>query len=183
MGSFLIGNAVRTWFALTPRSKADSRIRSFRDRYQALARKIDADGGARSVRVPPMPGVDADMRGWSFFMILEHNAIVNRSITNIVVCLARGETPTGAGVVDPKKDVMPSPSPGEEQIEAFRASVDDHLEAVSQLKHLRGTAVKPHPLFGSFDAHRWHCMFGFHLMVHHRQAAYVVRHLVSANDR
>ena len=32
-----------------------------------------------------MRGVDEDMRRWSFFMILEHNAIVNRSITASVV--------------------------------------------------------------------------------------------------
>ena len=55
-----------------------------------------------------MSGVDEDMRRWSFFMILEHNAIVNRSITASVVQLANGESLTGQATIDVKKGVMPS---------------------------------------------------------------------------
>jgi hypothetical protein len=30
-------------------------------------------------------------------------------------------------------------------------------------------------VFGEFDGHDWHCMFRFHLLIHYKQAAYVVR--------
>jgi hypothetical protein len=108
-------------------------------------------------------------------MILEHNAIVNRSIAKVVQDLARGVEPTGAGNIDPKRDVMPSVSPGIEQIGAFQSSVEDYLQMVSELGPLRGTLTKRHPVFGMFDAHKWHCMFGFHLMIHRRQVEYVVK--------
>lgn len=40
---------------------------------------------------------------------------------------------------------------------------------------LRGTAKYPHPLFGLYDAHMWHAMFGFHLKLHYKQAQMLVR--------
>jgi len=115
------------------------------------------------------------MRSWSLFMILEHNVIVNRSITAIVRALALGEPPDGGGLIDPKRDVMPSADPGPEQIAAFRESVERRLEVVSGLPELRGTLTKQHPVFGMLDAHGWHCMFGLHLQIHLWQAEVVIR--------
>jgi hypothetical protein len=175
LSNVLMKMAVRTWFILTSRDKACMRIRRSRDNYLALAQMVNASSGAFPIFVPRMPGVDEDMRNWSFFMILEHNKIVNRSISDIVQSLVRGEAPTGAGAIDPKKGVMPSPNAGEEQIADFRASVADHLDLIRDLGRLRGSLTKRHPLFGNFDAHRWHCMFSFHLIIHYRQARYVVQ--------
>ena len=174
MSNLFLKAAVRTWFALTSRNQATKRIRSALGDYLALAQKGSPETGAQAITVPRMPGVDEDMRNWSFFMILEHNAIVNRSITKIVEDLARGVEPTGEGKIDPKHDVMPSVSPGIEQIPVFQSSVEDYLQRVSVLGPLRGTLTKRHPVFGMFDAHQWHCMLGFHLMIHRKQAEYVV---------
>lgn len=121
-----------------------------------------------------MRGVDEDMRRWSLFMILEHNAIVNRSITATVVQLARGEVLNGPATINPKTEVMPTLSADESQIEVFASSVTSHIDAVRNLKRLRGTGTSPHPIFGDFDAHKWNCMFAFHLGLHFRQAEYVV---------
>jgi hypothetical protein len=126
--------------------------------------------GRTVVEVPRMAGVDEDMTHWSFFMLLEHNTIVNRSITGLVRHLASGGEAGPLPGVDPKRDVLPSPSAGPEQIENFTDSVRSHVETVRLLGPLRGTEHYPHPLFGHFDAHLWHCMFGFHLRVHLRQA-------------
>jgi hypothetical protein len=175
MSDRLLKTAIRTWFTLTSRERATTRIQNLLGDYLALAEKISPESGARPVTVPPMPGVDEDMRQWSFFMILEHNAIVDRSIAKIVRDLVHGERPTGAGAIDPKRDVMPSPGAGEEQLAAFRTSVEDYLHVTTRLGPLRGTLTMRHPVFGTFDAHRWHCMFGFHLLLHRRQARYVVR--------
>jgi hypothetical protein len=53
--------------------------------------------------------------------------------------------------------------------------VTDYLDELPSLGPLRGTRTSEHPVFGTFDAHRWHCMVGFHLLLHRRQAARVVR--------
>jgi hypothetical protein len=180
MSNLFLKTAVRTWFAFTSQTQATKRIQSILKDYQALAERVGPATGSRNVRVPRMPGVDEDMRNWSFFMILEHNAIVNRSIAKVVEDLAHGVEPTGVGKIDPKRDVMPSVSPGIEQIPAFQHSVEDYLQRVSVLGPLRGTLTQRHPVFGMFDAHQWHCMLGFHLMIHRRQAEYVVNQVCGA---
>ena len=166
---------VRARFTLTSRAQASRQIQANCYRYLTLAEQISAGDGTLRVFVPRMMGIDEEMRNWSFFMILEHNTIVNRSITCIVESLARGDEPTGLGAIDPKRDVMPSHNPGEEQVDAFRSSVDDHLRVTSGISSLRGSRTKQHPVFGDFDAHRWHCMLSLHLLIHYRQAEYVTR--------
>lgn len=174
MSNILIKTAVRTMLSLTSREKAARQARAALAGYMGLAARTGCSDGSRVVCVPPMTGIDEDMRRWSFFMILEHNTIVNRSITSIVEHLVRGEEPSGPGALDPKKDVMPSSDPGEEEVEKFRRSVEDHLTVVAGLGPLRGTRTKNHPIFGPFDAHKWNSMFGFHLRLHFKQAAYVI---------
>lgn len=174
MSNLFLRTAIRTWFTLTSRDQASTQIQKLCDRYLALAGLIDAESGSLVIHVPKMIGVDEDMRDWSFFKILEHNVIVNRSFTSIIESLVRGEEPEGAGAIDMKRDVMPSKNPGTEQIESFRNSVAEHIKAVSDFRNLRDSPTKLHPLFGAFTAHQWHCMFGFHLFIHYMQAKYIV---------
>ncbi|HSO18894.1 MAG TPA: hypothetical protein VLT88_05530 [Desulfosarcina sp.] len=175
MNQSLIKAAVRARFLLTGRNQADRRIRAALSRYLSLARGIDSAHGRRHVRVPPMPGVDEDMRDWSFFMILEHNIIVNRSISAVVDRLVQGLPTAGAGAIDAKKDVMPTADAGAEQVAALKTSVENYLRMASGPVRLRGTATVRHPIFDDLDAHGWHCMFGLHLEIHLRQARAVVR--------
>jgi hypothetical protein len=171
MSSALIRLFVRTRFRLTSRAAASRVISRAADRYLGLAQQVDANAARRPVAVPSMLGVDPDMRHWSYWMLLEHNTIVNRAISAQTVALAEGTRL--AGDFDPKRDVMPTETAGPEQAAAFAESVRDHLAAVAVLRPLRGTPTTPHPLFGDFDAHKWHCMLGFHLNVHMRQARLV----------
>ncbi len=143
--------------------------------YIRLADGLSTEAGHRIVEVPPMRGVDEGMRRWSFYMILEHNTIVNRSISATIQQLARGEQLRGPASIDPKKDVLPSQSAGGEKLGEFRDSVNEHLRMLGSLGRLRGTKTAPHPIFGDFDAHNWTCMFPFHLGLHYKQAKHVVR--------
>lgn len=179
----LIAFIIRTRFRFTGREKACVQIEARRAFYLDLASKLKPEQASLPIRVPRMVGVQEEMRNWSFYMLLEHNAIVNRSITSITQSLAEGKEPTGHGAIDPKKDVLPSPNPGIEQIEAFNASIDDHLKTVSILSRLKGSKTKPHPIFGPFDAHCWHCMFAFHLQVHAKQAKRIFEECISDGHR
>jgi len=173
MSNHIIKAAVRTLFTFTSREKALERSKILLGQYLRLAEGLSEKGGQLCVEVPSMRGVDEDMRQWSFFMILEHNGIVNRSITASVVQLANGELLTGPATIDVKKGVMPSGTADESQIGLFADSVTMHIAAVECLKQLRGTRTSPHPIFGRFDAHKWNCMFAFHLGLHLPQAKYV----------
>ncbi|HCY84711.1 MAG TPA: hypothetical protein DHV36_06210 [Desulfobacteraceae bacterium] len=170
MGNLLLKQAVRTFFMCTSRQGASRRAKRYCDKYLTLAKNLDHTAGGTPVRVPPMPGVDPDMRNWSYYMLLSHNVIVNQCITAVTCQLARDEPLSGMALIDPKTDVMPSPAAGPEQVAAFSKSVADHIREVSRLDRLRGSRRTIHPVFGPFDAHQWHCMFGFHLKVHYKQA-------------
>ena len=170
MSNPLIRSIIRTRFLLTSREKASGMIRRNADAYMDLADRFGPASAIEPVIVPPMIGVDPEMRGWSFFQLLEHNVIVNRSIAAMVEALALGKEPAGAALIDPKTDVLPKRLSGPEQVQAFRSSVDDYLALISTLPELWGTAERPHPVFGPFDAHKWHCMFGLHLGLHLNQA-------------
>ena len=175
MHYLFLGLLLRILFALTGRDLASAQIMKLCDHYLVLAVMTNSSGGSAAVCVPwLLPGIDHDMRDWSFFKLLGHNTIVNRSITSVIESLVHDEEPNGAGAIDMKKDVMPSENPGSEQTELFRASVAEHIKTVSEFQNLRDTPKKDHPLFGAFTAHQWHCMFGFHLFIHYLQAKYIV---------
>lgn len=176
----LIRWGVLTSFALTGRDRASVRIQASLDAYLALMEPVSDTQGRTPVTVRPLQGVAEDMRGWSLFQIIEHNTMVNRAISATVVQLARGEPLSGAALTDPRHGVMPASDPGPEVMEPFIASVRQHLEAVATLGSLKGTATSDHPVFGPFDAHQWHCMFGFHLNLHLNQARHVIRGLQQA---
>jgi hypothetical protein len=162
-------------FLFTTHRRALKQAFVMAEKYSELTQGISEDMGRLCIEVPPMRGVDEDMRRWSFFMVLEHNTIVNKLITATVCQLAKGESLHGAAKIDIKSDVMPSPSAGNEQLRAFQESVQEHIKAVNSLGRLRGTKTTTHPIFGDFDSHKWNCMFSFHLSLHYSQATYVVR--------
>jgi len=174
MSNPVIKAVIRTKFLMNSRDKASAIIRSYANAYMKLSDRFGVVSGMEKVAIPHMIGVDPEMQGWSFFQILEHSAIVNRSIAATVEALALGKEPTGAALINPRIDVLPQGVSGSDQIGFFRQSVDDYLELLSALPELRGTKLKNHPLFGPFDAHKWHCMFGFHLGLHLKQAEKVL---------
>ena len=178
MKKLIIKTVIRARFARTSMEGAGERVRSEGERTMALVNSVSAAEAMRSVRVPPMRGVDEDMREWSLCMILEHNTIVTREMTRLMSGLARGETVERR--LNPKTDVMPSAAPGLEQIEAFQSCIDEHLAAARETPAKEGTGTFRHPIFGDLDAHGWNCMCGLHLEIHRKQAEAVVQLLQSA---
>lgn len=174
MPNLFIRTAIRSLFTLTSREKALRQCKAYSLEYKQLAQALSQEAGAEPVHVPAMRGVDPEMRDWSLWMLLEHNTIVNRSITATVVQLARGEALHGAATLDPKHGVLPSNDADASQLEAHTQSITEHVHAVRDLPKLRGTATSRHPVFGPFDAHKWHCMFAFHLSLHLPQARAIV---------
>lgn len=167
MKQALIRFLVRWRFRLTSRHNADALIQRELDHYLKLAEQLSEDAGRQQAKVPAMTGVDEDMRDWSFYMILEHNVIVNRAMQNMVTHLAQEEIPENR--IDPKRDVMPSSQAGPEQVDAFRESVASYQSAVAPLT-LEGVTTYPHPIFRHLNAHGWYCVMGLHLQIHWRQA-------------
>ena len=167
MKRYVIKQLLRLKLRATSRASANAKILRETERSLALLEGLSEMQRARSVRVPALMGVDEDMRDWSLYQVLEHNTIVNRAFSRIISGLAQGRPIRGLG--DPKKDVMPSAEPGASSVDAFRASVKEHLEILTSLPKLRRTGRHPHPVCGPLDAHGWHAFFGIHLAIHRAQ--------------
>ncbi|MFC4990709.1 hypothetical protein [Rubritalea tangerina] len=161
---------MRTRFKFTRKGQAVEQILAAQDIYLKLADRMTTSAGKRSVTVPRMLGIDEDMRHWSYFMLLDHNLIVNKSITARIRQLVLGEECRALERFDIKRDVMPSDQADRCVVRSFQCSIVDHIRTVESMETLRGTARTEHPLFGAFDAHMWHCMFAFHLQIHVKQA-------------
>ncbi|MFT7512905.1 MAG: hypothetical protein ACI9QL_002113 [Candidatus Omnitrophota bacterium] len=158
---------IRFKFIGTSRAAANRIIEQEAARTIALVEAAGPEKAALPTRVKAMIGVDEDMRDWSMYQILEHNIIANGAMTARIEHLVNDtEMP---GNFDPKKDVMPSEAPGPEQLDRFKKSVNIHLKRIARHENLRATKKAPHPIFGPFNAHMWHGMCGFHLMLHRRQ--------------
>lgn len=157
---------------MTSKQKALQQASDYLTVYLGYVKQA-GEGAGTPRMVPKMLGVDEDMRGWSLYQLLEHNTIVNRAITQLICDLADGVPPEDMNRIDPKHDVMPGDGAGEEQVDIFTTSVQDHIARITPLSDLRKTRKVPHPLFGNFNAHMWTCMFSFHLKVHFNQARFL----------
>ena len=181
MANPILRTIVRTRFCATSREAAAKQTRATLKEYLQLANGLDEITGSTPVTVPRMLGVDEDMRGWSFFMLLRHNTLVNHAISANISRLALCE-PEPTQKFDVKKDVMPTAECGIEQVALFKASVIAHLDSLKALDCLKGTRMTKHPLFGLFDAHKWNCMFAFHLKVHLKQASLIRQAVLPDSD-
>jgi hypothetical protein len=63
MSNPVIKTVIRTKFRLTSRDQASEIIRSHADAYLRLANRFGVQEGMEQVSVPPMIGVDPEMRG------------------------------------------------------------------------------------------------------------------------
>jgi len=176
--SFIIRKVVRWKLKSTSMMQAIEQAQAHRDVYVNLAEQLTEEQLLRSVLVPPMRGVDENMRAWSFYELLEHNAIVNRAMSSTIEQLLKGvasEDFSGAAVIDAKHDVLPNRA-DPQALPDFLHSIDEHLSLLSKhnADELKRTGRSKHPLFGSFNAHMWSSMFSFHLEIHLKQAKCIV---------
>lgn len=179
MVNLLLKSVVRTLFFCTSRNRVREQNIKAKAFYNRMGDTLTAETGAMQVLVPVMTGVDDAMRNWSFYQLLEHNRLVNEAITATTEQLAKGQPLSGAATIDPAIDVLPSADAGILELTRFNHSVDEHLRIVESLPKLRNTATSHHPIFGSFDAHSWNCMFAFHLRIHFKQAQTIVSRLIA----
>ena len=62
MSNLLIKTVIRSLFVLTSRDRAMKQAQDVLENYLKLAEGLSQEKGCRSVEVPPMRGVDEDMR-------------------------------------------------------------------------------------------------------------------------
>ena len=77
----IIRKVVRMKLAFQSVARANKTAEGMKAYYLSLAEGMGEEQGRRVVVVPQSMGVDAEMTHWSYYQLMEHNAIVNRTMT------------------------------------------------------------------------------------------------------
>jgi hypothetical protein len=69
MSNLFIKTAVRSLFTTTSRNRTINQAKRLLEDYMGLADGLSREARVRAVEVPPMRGVDENMRRWSFSQV------------------------------------------------------------------------------------------------------------------
>lgn len=125
--------------------------------------------------IPRLIGIEDSSRNWSVLMVLEHLCMTNHDILIVINSLLKGTTPNFTATIQRYK---PSPDVSFDVIERYQQICLDYVDCVESLLrslgNLRSSVRFEHPWFGPLDAHKWHCLAGFHQRVHRCQVQKII---------
>ena len=148
--------------------------------YNTMLQQYELVGpgeAATAILIKRLPGLEDSSRNWSICMVLEHLAIVNDGVRNIITALTNNEIPPGKVST---ADVKPSKRDSHKSVSKFIESADALSKCIECSADLNTRLRYDHPWFGSLSAAGWHAMSAFHMQLHRKQ---VDRILSGLRDR
>jgi hypothetical protein len=150
----------------TSAQNALSLFQSETNRIISLVKPVERKKGELRVLIPRIYGIEDSSRYWSVFMTMEHLNIVIPGVMSIIQSLVDGQTcPKEVRI----QDVKPHEQAGMEQITKLEENKIRYEKFIHSLPSLRTNCRHSHPWFGPLNPHGFHCLVGFHQMIHRRQ--------------
>lgn len=143
-------------------------------RVLATVRELPVEQLQRQVLIPRLAGLEDSSRNWSAAMVLQHLAIVDTEIGQILGALSEGEAFARETRI---ADVKPTTDAGQELLVQLEQALSTYLGQVAAIKDLHTVRRHAHPWFGPLNGHGWHTLAAMHTMVHRRQLDAIVRRL------
>jgi hypothetical protein len=156
----------------TTREKSAALLAQQRADILELARRCDAQTGARRVLVRRLRGMEDSSRFWSVFMTLDHLRIVNLAVAGTIRMLGQGKTSDRKVST---ADVKPDPRADGKVVDEFDLSCRLVERCAGQVPDLKTRLRFDHPWFGSLDAAQWYFLAGIHLRLHRQQIELIIR--------
>lgn len=154
------------------REKAAQSIESEQRAILAIVRQCSSAQLKEVILIKRLSGTEDSSRNWSVWMTIEHLAIVNTVVAEIIRSLGMGIVPDRAAST---AAVKPSRTADETILPKFERSCAAIRSEVDLLVELRTPQRYSHPWFGPLDAAAWHFMAGFHMRLHHCQIEAILR--------
>ena len=151
---------------ITSVQNALSLFQSETNRILTLVKPLDRKRGESRVLIPRIYGIEDSSRYWSVFMTMEHLNIVIPGMTSIIQSLVDGQTNSKEVRI---QDVKPHEQAGVEQIKKLEENKIRYEKVIHSLPSLKINRRHFHPWFGPLNPHGFHCLVGFHQMIHRRQ--------------
>jgi hypothetical protein len=158
----------REWATRHFHSEASTMVR--------LVGKLTPQAANTQVLIPRIAGIEDSSRNWSALMTLDHLAIVNSFVIDIIESLS-SERLVGRRVSIAA--VKPKPTQSMETIAQFARTTQDYVERVSQIQNLASSIHHLHPWFGPLDALGWHWLATVHHTIHRRQVQKIIAQMGS----
>jgi uncharacterized damage-inducible protein DinB len=137
------------------------------------ARDLPPQTANTQVLIPRIAGIEDSSRNWSVLMTLDHLAIVDRMITEIIDHLA-GERLYIRSVAI--AELKPMSQQTLETISNFTRASQRYVVHVSRIAKLQTATRHPHPWFGPLDAYGWHLLAAVHHTIHRRQIQRIIQY-------
>lgn len=157
--------------AVKTREWANRHFHAEATRMVRMARNLTPQAANTPVLIPRVIGIEDSSRNWSVLMTLDHLAIVNSAVIDIIETLAAERLYSRSVSI---AAVKPKPAQTLETIERFARTTQNYVERVSQIKSLLSSTRHRHPWFGPLDALGWHWLATMHHTIHRRQIERIV---------
>ena len=138
---------------------------------QALCAQFSDEQLTKKVLVKRLQGLEDSSRYWSIAMVLEHLAIVNTGMAQVVVALATNDSALATAPRRGTADVKPAGiQSAQEALASFEKVRSEVLDKVSAVDTSANADLKyPHPWFGPLNARQWLIFLSLHSNIHRRQ--------------
>lgn len=148
-------------------------FKSQSEKLLKLIEGLDDKAMQTQVLVPRLQGLEDSSRYWSVAMTLEHLVIVGEGMSQIIVELSRGNSPSY--VVDTAK-VKPQNQYDAATAKREFAAMVERVSAriANEVKDRNSRATHNHPWFGPFTAHQWYWLLGSHQGIHRQQIKHII---------
>ncbi len=160
----------------TSRGEAFSLFGSEMTKILKLVKSIEDSACGKRVLIPRPIGLEDSSRFWSIYMTLDHLRIVNQGISDVIVALTNGRTPTQ---IVRTADVKPSTTADSNVVTEFEKGCKTFQETVNRIQDLSTKLTWTHPWFGELNAERWHFLAAFHMSLHRKQIVSIQRRLTT----
>lgn len=147
-----------------PPARALAHFKQEQARLLALVKTIATP--EKPVLIKRLAGLEDSSRYWSAAMVLEHLAIVNNGITQIIQTLLADKPPT---VVVRTADVKPTGLPLAMAQDAFQTTAIAALRLQDVTNWQATSRRHQHPWLGALSARGWLSLMALHMSIHYRQ--------------
>jgi len=126
------------------------------------------------VLIPRIQGIEDSSRFWSVTMTLEHLITVGDQISQGIVKISQGESPSGkADIAAVKPKGRKDPKAILQEYQTFVRRFTDRM--TGEVKDRESDTRYHHPWFGELTAHQWHCLAAAHQNIHRKQVQEILK--------
>lgn len=145
-----------------------------KEKIDQLILPLSPEQRSQRILIPRLIGLEDSSRYYSVWMTLDHLQICNFAFAAIIKDLSEEKLPD---IKVSTANVKPNPDVTQRVEKEYLISCKKFLATLKRIKDVKSESQLKHPWFGPMDAHRWLSLSAFHMKIHRRQIAAIIKRL------